>query len=336
MSNRIVPNRTIAAFLLLIGLVAIGGYGGFGVVAAQDKVSAFLPAMQAGNQAIARGQYQAALDAFRKANAIQNKTSAPALLGQSLAFQGLGAFKNAVDSCDEALKYVGDDKVLTARVHNQRGMSLAAWADKPDDQKLKDAEAEFRMVLETSDAQPLAGYNLGVVLLRQNRDAEGVHELQAYVEVGGRAPEVEKARLMIENPRRARGNYSPDFSVTTLQGEYLEMKALVGRVVLLEFWGTWCGPCRAATPYVVSFAKKHVKDDWPQFLDTGAKMERAFDVHVFPSYIVIDAEGIIVGTQKGWGPQTIHEIESMVSGALKAAAKTAKGGLLVPPGQTPQ
>ena len=70
---------------------------------------------------------------------------------------------------------------------------------------------------------PAANYlhfNLGLVLLRAGRDADGVAELKAELETRPDGPHAPRARQMIENPRRARENYAPSFSIVTLDREF--------------------------------------------------------------------------------------------------------------------
>lgn len=50
---------------------------------------------------------------------------------------------------------------------------------------------------------------------------------------------------------------APDFSVTTLDGDVLSSSALQGKVVLVNFWATWCLPCRAEMPLLEAMWKRH-------------------------------------------------------------------------------
>lgn len=50
---------------------------------------------------------------------------------------------------------------------------------------------------------------------------------------------------------------APDFSLTDLQGNKLQLSAYRGNVVLLDFWATWCAPCRAEIPYFVRLQKQY-------------------------------------------------------------------------------
>src|SRR2546425_840213 len=98
--------------------------------------------------------------------------------------------------------------------------------EKRDSKKLAEAEAAFRKVLEADPEFGLARFNLGVTLIRLNREAEGLQELKAFVENSDEGSDAAKeAQKMIENPRRARENYAPDFSISTPEGEYISSDA---------------------------------------------------------------------------------------------------------------
>lgn len=50
---------------------------------------------------------------------------------------------------------------------------------------------------------------------------------------------------------------APNFTLTTLAGETVELESLRGQTVVLNFWATWCGPCRTETPTFSAFADEH-------------------------------------------------------------------------------
>src|SRR5215218_1784706 len=67
---------------------------------------------------------------------------------------------------------------------------------------------------------------------------------------------------MAENPRRARENYAPDFSFTSSEGEHIALGDLRGKVVLLDFWGTWCPPCVDSVPELRTLHKCYSNEPW--------------------------------------------------------------------------
>ncbi|RLB65370.1 MAG: TlpA family protein disulfide reductase [Deltaproteobacteria bacterium] len=58
-------------------------------------------------------------------------------------------------------------------------------------------------------------------------------------------------------PKGKKGKTAPDFSLTSLDGKKITRDSLKGKVVILDFWATWCPPCRAAIPHLVELHKKY-------------------------------------------------------------------------------
>jgi thiol-disulfide isomerase/thioredoxin len=50
---------------------------------------------------------------------------------------------------------------------------------------------------------------------------------------------------------------TPDFTLKTLEGQEITLSKLKGKVVLLDFWATWCGPCRESIPHLVKLYKTY-------------------------------------------------------------------------------
>lgn len=123
----------------------------------------------------------------------------------------------------------------------------------------------------------------------------------------------------------AAGAAFPDFNVKDLAGKPLSVAALKGKVVLIDFWATWCGPCRAELPNVIAayskyhdqgfeiigvsldsdreklddFLKKETGMSWPQFFDgQGWSNELAvkYGVESIPFTVLVGPDGKIIGT----------------------------------------
>jgi thiol-disulfide isomerase/thioredoxin len=316
--------------------------------AAQSGEAAYAEAMRKGDELLMRREYMQALQSFRRADALHgalhDRTSAEANLGMARALRALKLHKDVVQACDAGLKYPIADKRLEANLRNFRGEALLALATTADDPKLKDAEADFRASVALSDAMPTARYNLGLALLKQRRDDDGVQALKAYLDVAGPSTDAEEARRLIDNPRRARETYAPDFSIRTLEGKTLTLDALKGKTVVLDFWGTWCAPCVKATPDLVRLNRKLAgqpfvmigissdKDDvkwrefirknnmdWPQYLDDGS-VQRLFDVSAFPTYVLLDADGIVRFRHSGESAASERRLEEEIRKNLSAGA----------------
>ena len=322
--------------------------GGRSVSAQAPADPKLAEALSAGEAGLKAKKWEEALAAFKQGYEQSEKSSLAALWGMARAYHGLKAYKNEAAACLDALKIVGDDQVMESNLRNQRGMALYSLAEKNTDKVLKDAETEFRAALTLPGSGAMTKFNLGTTVMRQGgRDPEGIELLNSAIAAGLKPPQLDNAKRMIENPRRARENFAPDFSLTTRDGEFLSSKDLLGKTVLLDFWGTWCPPCRAATPGLVTLYKRvagpsfvmiGVSSDpaadkgkwtsyldenkmiWPQHLDATRATLRAFEIDSYPTYIVIDPEGIVRLRLEGYSPSTtMTELQAAVQKSVKGA-----------------
>ena len=137
------------------------------------------------------------------------------------------------------------------------------------------------------------------------------------------------AREMIGKP-------APELTGATLDGRPLALSSLRGNVVLLDFWATWCVPCRAQMPEIARLyrettgqrlivlgvnddesadaATKWLKEyqyDWPSLHEGSQRFAREkFKVDGIPTVVVIDRQGIIVDYQAGSGEETDRAIRA--------------------------
>lgn len=115
----------------------------------------------------------------------------------------------------------------------------------------------------------------------------------------------------------ALGSPAPDFELTNLAGESIRLSELKGTVVLINFWATWCGPCRLEMPAIQERYERFLPelavlavnfdepvDDVQSFvdelsltfdvlLDPGAKIQDLYRVRGYPTTFLVDKEGII-------------------------------------------
>jgi peroxiredoxin len=340
----------MALGLTLFGLIAVAApASSFLEALAQKSDATYEEEIESGRDLLRRRRYEDALKSFKRANDLKSKTCAECFYLMGQAFMGLEAYKNVVQSSDKALELAGYDAALQAQSNNLKGMALQRQSEGKDQKKLQEAETALRQALALNTDLAEIHYNLGVVLLQQKRDPEGIAELKKFLEVGPNQFGSDDARKMIENPRRAREPFAPDFSITTSDGEYISLEDLHGKVVLLDFWGTWCPPCVASVPALRDLSKKYSKESsfvmigissdgdedkwraftakermvWPQYLDRDRRVQRAFGVRGFPTYIVIDPEGVIRYRSLGMSFEKEADLSDAINKQVKLASKVA-------------
>ena len=291
-------------------------------------------------------QHEAAVRMFRKALG-QDKASARGYFGLAQAYDGLNAWKNVFESCDRAIEFAQTPR-MKAAAHNLKGVSFFARAgqkEPPNKDDLLAAEREFRAVLEIDPAFHMVRYNLGAVMLKAGNDEAGIEWLKGYLAAAPEGGAAKDAERMIANPRRARENFAPDFSIVTLDGEHVDLDSLQGQVVVLDFWASWCAPCREAIPYLRGIQKKFTgqpvtlvsisvdsdaaawrgaiaseKMAWRHYLDTSGRVAKLFGVKPIPTTVVIDGEGIIRDTITGFTRSFGMTLEDDIRKGLKALA----------------
>jgi thiol-disulfide isomerase/thioredoxin len=125
----------------------------------------------------------------------------------------------------------------------------------------------------------------------------------------------------------AKGEKAPEIYVGTAQGSSSSQPQLAGKVVLLDFWASWCGPCRSSLPdlkqlvsayggrqvEVVSISEDEDARDWQNFVtknqmnwpqqhDPDGSTARRFGVSALPTYILIGSNGTILQRYVGASP----------------------------------
>ncbi len=134
------------------------------------------------------------------------------------------------------------------------------------------------------------------------------------------------------------GSSAPEFALADLDGNHHRVSDFRGRTLLLNFWATWCGPCRKDLPSLQRLQEKHRESDlavmtvidgspeqakslldarqvdYPTLLDEGSSTFSSYGVMEVPTTIVIDQNGVIVS--KVSAPGVLHHAD--ISDALKA------------------
>ncbi len=137
------------------------------------------------------------------------------------------------------------------------------------------------------------------------------------------------------------GNLAPDFMTVTDGGDPVALSDLRGQTVLLNFWATWCGPCRvempefqaqydrlkddgftilavnnAESPDTVASFREEFMLTFPLVMDERAAIQTQYGIFSYPSTLLLDSNGVIVA--KHFGPLTAAQIDALLDRATSS------------------
>jgi len=147
---------------------------------------------------------------------------------------------------------------------------------------------------------------------------------------------VEDPDDLVGKPAPRRGAPAPEFTLTALNGETYSLSELQGKTVIVNFWATWCAPCREEMPDLQEIHDEYADEGlvilavnaneppatvqgfvdeyditFPVLLDPGRAVSALYEVQAYPSTFFVDGDGRIrVDTYAG--PMTSSFIESHV------------------------
>jgi peroxiredoxin len=136
------------------------------------------------------------------------------------------------------------------------------------------------------------------------------------------------------NAKAAPNAPAPDFTLRQLDGANLRLGEQRGRVVMVNFWATWCGPCRVELPHLARLHDKYqsagfvllgvnIDEDanaakalasklglkFPVLFDSQKKVVAAYDLNAMPATVLIDRDGRVRHLHRGYkeGVEALYE-----------------------------
>lgn len=286
-----------------------------------------------------------ALDGFRKADKQDGGRCVPCEIQAWNAATEIGDFKAAREQAEALIAHVANPADKAAA---QLLLGRACMAEAMHDKHDAPMEAAEMAYSEAARLQPHNADYLfadGRALAYLKRDDAARQRFQEFLKIAGRDDvDYARAQRFIERPELARAKMAPNFRLTALDGRTLTLESLAGNVVLIDFWATWCGPCREALPHIRQIAKKFDRqplvvlsismdsDDakwkdfvskndmtWLQYRDGrfDGQIAKEFGVNAIPATFTIDADGVLEDQHVG-DANIEGKLKKLIAGAVEA------------------
>ena len=287
------------------------------------------------------GNLAAAIGSFRKANKQDGGHCASCAYRIIDAGIDSGDF-GAADAAAQQLIADAKDPAQTANAHLERAtVEYREGVQKKKPEFYAEADRECRATLAAYANAPGANFLDGMALARLNRDDEAKEQFRQFLARASKGDVNHiRAERFLANPDLVRARMAPSFSITTLDGRQVSLDGLAGKVVLIDFWATWCGPCREALPHIRDIAKSFSSEPlivmsisidtdeakwkdfvakngmtWGQYRDSSGVVAKQFAVRAIPQTFTIDADGAL---------QDQHIGDGMIEGKLRKLCAQAR------------
>ncbi|MGD8175125.1 TlpA disulfide reductase family protein [Marinimicrobium sp. ARAG 43.8] len=134
---------------------------------------------------------------------------------------------------------------------------------------------------------------------------------------------------------------APDFTLESFEGESISLADQRGKVVMLNFWASWCAPCRKEMPLLDAMYQEYEEDgfvllgvnveqnteaakafleklpvSFPILADPSSEVSRRYQVNAMPTTVVVDARGQVRHVNRGYRPGDEEKYRKQVEALL--------------------
>ena len=286
-------------------------------------------------------RYAFAVDAYKKASKIAGGKDIVCLNDlYSLQFN-LGNYKDAAQTASSMIAIAVNPKDRSVSESNL-GIALFEQAgDKGKPELLQAAHQSFQSAIADNAKNTNAYFYDGKTLARLNQLDAASEQFKACLScMSPKDSSYVRAQHFAANPSLSLAKMAPAFSVTALDGSHFNLDEMGGRVVLIDFWATWCGPCNRELPHMKKIAQEFANEPlviisvswdsdetkwkdfiakngmtWVQYRDVDHSLSTAFGINAIPHYFTIDSDGVLTAEMLGEGSSVEGKLKKLIAKA---------------------
>ena len=344
-----------AVGLLVFGAAMVAAQGTDRTAAAADDYRTdpkFMAAVKEAKDLERKKQPVFAGDAYRKANKIAGGRCVECVAGLYKMQMMQGSYKDAIATARE-MQAMGTTALVKSVAAYDRGRALVAKdGEKPKPEQLEEQRAAFQEAVALYPQNTAAMFSEGCALASEGKTEEARKEFQVCL---GSVKPTDASYLRLkhfaDDPELATHKMAPAFEVTAMDGTKFNLDAMGGRVVLIDFWATWCGPCNRELPHMKKIAKEFANDPlviisvswdsdeakwrdfvaknemtWVQYRDADHALSNQFGINAIPHYFTIDSDGVLTAEMLGEDQDVEGKLKKLIAKARLAKVQAKDVG----------
>lgn len=312
----------------------------------------FVSAMAEGKDLERKRQYNFALDAYKKASKIAGGSCEQCLKKVYKLETELGDFKAAIATAQQLVAIAPTPRAKSLAESDLGTAILAKAGEKPKPDQLDQAHKAYQAALTDYEKNIQARYDDACVLTRLGKKDDASKAFSVCAEaLSPTDPMRLRAEHFAENPELSMAKLAPPFEVKTIDGTKFNLDDMQGRVVLIDFWATWCGPCNEELPHLARIVKEFAEQPlvvisisadsneakwkefvakhnmtWVQYRDADGSIAKRFNNNLLPSYYMIGSDGVMVSYSRMGADADIEgRLKKLLKQAREAQSRTTAG-----------
>ena len=319
--------------------------------AAYESDPRFVATLADAKHLMQKHDYSFARDAYLKADKISGDACTTCLESLFDLNIGLTKYKDAQANASRLVELASNPAEKSVAETKRARALLMQAGDKAKPPQLEAAHAVLQTALTDYPRNLSARWEDACLLARMGQFDKAATEFTTCAESASPTDPLRvRARHFAADPSLSLAKMAPGFEVTANDGSRFNLDNMGGRVVLIDFWATWCGPCNAELPHLKKIAKEFANDPlviisiswdsdadkwkqfidrnemtWLQYRDADHKLSERFGVSAIPHYFTVDSDGVLTAEMLGSGSDVEGKLKKLIKRARDARPPATAG-----------